>query len=351
MTVAVVAFAGLAIALDGRKAEPSQADLCEQSKAAIEEMAARDDAFPREAALRGIEQSCRQGLHVVTPGPSPEPVAQPGCQPGNEPVEPVSGRTVRPPRREGPFLAPTRGRLPATGKPVVAGVRLPQGSRCKDYWASDLPADDAIDLARRLAAAFPRTGLWPVLWSWPDEGPDAYYTPGNPARADDVDVARLLRRQARGYELTFERLARGADTLPPLDPFGELAEHTEDGDGPRVLMLVPVHRPADALTATGFTWSALIAPSEVTAVLRSWEDRFGAVLVELGPGSATVAVAAPPTAEEAGRLAVEQTVLAPEAGANLLDTPEQELTRALLAPGEPGRLMNSRSLWSFGWPD
>ncbi|MDA0182091.1 DUF4253 domain-containing protein [Solirubrobacter phytolaccae] len=324
LTVAVVAFAGLAIMLDRRDDELYPRD-CAALRAAVEQLP-RD--FPEEGRRRLSEEVCR-GWHRVPEVPTPSPVAQPGCAEPGEPVEPVTRRTVRPPTREGPFLARVRGTLPETGKPIVAGVQLPQGSKCEAYWATDLPAKDAIDLARRLAAKFPDTGLWPVLWNWADEGPDNYYTPGNPARADDIDVEADLRERAKAWQVRLDRLARGVALDAAFDPFGRLADHSDDGPSPRVLVLVPVHRPADALTVTGFTWSEIHPPSMITAVMRSWEDRYGAMLVEVGPGIATLAPAGRPRGAEARRLEAELSLVAPDEEASL--------------PSDP--------LWFFGWPD
>jgi hypothetical protein len=54
--------------------------------------------------------------------------------------------------------------------------------------------------------------------------------------------------------------------------------------------------------------------AEVSAVLRSWEDRFGAVLVGLSFGTMTLLVTRPPTSDdEALRVAAEVAALCPDA--------------------------------------
>lgn len=56
------------------------------------------------------------------------------------------------------------------------------------------------------------------------------------------------------------------------------------------------------------------AATEVSAVLRSWEDRCGAVLVGLGFATMTVLVTRPPaTAENAIHLAAEVAAFCPDA--------------------------------------
>jgi Domain of unknown function (DUF4253) len=101
--------------------------------------------------------------------------------------------------------------------------------------------------------------------------------------------------------------------LESTDPFAQLHEHRRSRGGslyPR-LMLVPSNRPADAITAVGFV-PAELDVGAVSAVLRSWEERFGAVAVELGPSEISLSVPAfPTTAEQALLIAAEQHALAP----------------------------------------
>ncbi len=55
---------------------------------------------------------------------------------------------------------------------------------------------------------------------------------------------------------------------------------------PAHVCLVAAGRPADVLTVTGWQASdAWDSPLLVSAVLRSWEDRFGARLLQLGPSA------------------------------------------------------------------
>ena len=63
-----------------------------------------------------------------------------------------------------------------------------------------------------------------------------------------------------------------------------------------LLGIVPARRPADVPAAAGWTgmcnsWDEV---AEVSAVLRSWEDRFGAVLVRMHLSVLELAVTAPP---------------------------------------------------------
>ena len=67
--------------------------------------------------------------------------------------------------------------------------------------------------------------------------------------------------------------------------------------GPTGLLLVPVARPADVPRALGWMGPANydFGGSDQSTVLRSWEDRFGAVLVGMGFDVMQLVVAAPPT--------------------------------------------------------
>ncbi len=73
---------------------------------------------------------------------------------------------------------------------------------------------------------------------------------------------------------------------------------------PARLGLVPASRPSDVLSLTGF--SGLVnrfrTPAECTAVLRSWEDRFGVVLSEVGFADVRMHVTRPPRTRRAAEL-------------------------------------------------
>ncbi|WP_051208522.1 DUF4253 domain-containing protein [Propionicicella superfundia] len=160
---------------------------------------------------------------------------------------------------------------------------------------------DLRALWRRLVAAFPQTGLWPILAQglegddvtrpWLDgELEGRHGTPG--------DVLEVLLRDAGGgpdgaapragmWPLT--RPAAAIANLPPVE-----VVHP----GPvRALMLVEAARPADVPWALGWlgACNAGLTGADLTAVLRSWEDRFGAVLVGLSFDAMLVKAAAVPS--------------------------------------------------------
>jgi len=96
----------------------------------------------------------------------------------------------------GPFtyLTARPGTLPPSGRPSVAGIRLPTGHRAAGgllLWSTDQPVRDPLELAQRLAAAFPHTGLWPLLWpAWDKPAPYMYGPDSGPL--PPISVTRLL---------------------------------------------------------------------------------------------------------------------------------------------------------------
>jgi len=119
-----------------------------------------------------------------------------------------------------------------------------------------------------------------------------------------------------------------------------------------VLMLVPANRPADALSVIGAEMTEVMSDEEMTAVLRSWEERFGAVVTSLSAGALGLVVNDPP--DEVGQslqLAAEHAAFAPE-DENLTGPTALSDLADRLREGEPGPgLTRSRHFWNFGWPD
>src|SRR5262245_14090707 len=119
-------------------------------------------------------------------------------------------------------------------------------------------------------------------------------------------------------------------------------------------MLVPCTRPADAVAATyqvcGSAYAGVENPGDVSSVLRSWEERFAAVLVAAEPGVITLAVGAPPqNSEQALHIAAEQFAVAPreDAGAPgaLIGAARELLT------GNAPYALSGRHIWALTWND
>jgi hypothetical protein len=166
-------------------------------------------------------------------------------------------------------------------------------------------------------------------------GADYDHRPWHSGELDPVPLARVDALDAAAG------LAEGwADSLVPmgenpyvehLRPYGAAfpglaprpargsaaAPVTMDALGPwmtRRLGLVPCHRPADAVALIG--WNGAInsrRAEQVSAVLRSWEVRFGVVLIELRFATLTLLVPHPPgDVSEALPIAAELAALCPD---------------------------------------
>lgn len=276
-------------------------------------------------------------------------------------------RTARPPAIPIPFFAKRSGSVPSARRPTIAGIRLPTGRRAPDslpsYWISDEPLEACGSLAAPIARAFAETGLWPLLWSW-DEDPAAYLDqPIEPDRIDAIDVEAVLRRgwdriAAHPAGLVepvgprFPGLAAGspADAGAARDPF----QVAGFADVSARLMVVSCNRPADCVALIGGL-AVEVDAAGISAVIRSWEERFGAVLVLAEPSLAILAVTAPPTTpEQALAVAAERFAFCPpetvEPG--ILERLASILVGRAALPGA-GRFPPtlSASVWPVAWYD
>ncbi len=174
---------------------------------------------------------------------------------------------------------------------------------------SHTPLDD-VALYRRLLLDAPAAGRCPVLL--PGPAPVAVAVGWNPAAAlaelEHRDAAAVLAgRYPPGCLHHPDCLAPFGASFPGLAPattgvalltraeIAETAVEEAEASTDSVLAVVPVARPADVPAAVG--WSGTGSDRDtvgVSAVLRSWEDRFGALLVRTGPATLELAVAAPP---------------------------------------------------------
>ncbi|GAA4088874.1 MULTISPECIES: DUF4253 domain-containing protein [Actinomadura] len=237
---------------------------------------------------------------------------------------------------------------PDPGYPQRQFVRRPA------FWVSDDPVSG--ELWARLRAEHPVSGLWPLLmdesaqpWAAGQVAPEpveeiANYAPD----AFMYEVWSDWVEQATEEDL--EDLAPfGAHcpgTAPPaslLDDPGAVADRNARSLASRGLSLglVAVDRGADALAAVG--WQGALNHNEWTAplaaVVRGWEDRFGARVVGLGFNTLELSVAAPPvTARHALHVAAEHWAFCPD----------------ILFQG-PGTLagyaeeIRGKTWWSFWW--
>jgi hypothetical protein len=273
----------------------------------------------------------------------------------------------------------TAADVPEDGELRVGSLLLPAGRRISAgqgsgepvAWATIEPVPDAGRVWAALSEAHAQSGLVPFLLSGIAGGTERpwdtqeFRDPDDVTKLDHLDPAALLRErwqqqtteyddydeEDEGYE--DEEFARSiAEEVAPFSrrQFPGLAQREDrqldagqldralSGLGPARVALVPAGRPADALPMLGWN-EALVTALPEAAVLRSWEDRFGARLLRVGFAEISVLAQRPPrTLESARHLAAEQWAFCNEcAGRGLHDVPS--ITASL---------MNS-PIWTFWW--
>ncbi|TQM85218.1 uncharacterized protein DUF4253 [Saccharothrix saharensis] len=253
------------------------------------------------------------------------------------------------------------------GRPVVAEE---DASGRPAFWLADAPAP--AGLWPRLRAAHAESGLWPLLLdSLDDDDPDyrpwgnGEVLPDEMSSPDEHDPAALLARwwadctsgdpddvlspaEREAVTAPFGRTWPGSapHARPAADPgpiADGLAEHLLAGHPSLRLGLVAADRGADALTVAGWTGPTNHTgdTAEISAVVRGWEDRFGARVVGLGFATLVLSVATPPTTREAAlAVAAEHFAFCPD---NVWQGPAPQTLSAYA-----DRLVNDHS-WTFWW--
>ncbi|MBB5084574.1 DUF4253 domain-containing protein [Nonomuraea endophytica] len=196
------------------------------------------------------------------------------------------------------------------------------------FWMSEEPVGGALWSAFRAEHA--RSGLWPVLL---DESTQAWAA----GQVVPDDAGQIEHFTAEGFmaEVWQEWVSQvPPEALSELEPFGALCPGLAP---PGVLVAEPgavadwyagelavrgmpmglaaVDRGADALAVMG--WQGALHHNEwmvpLAAVIRSWEDRFGARVVSLGFNTLELSVAAPPgDVEHALHVAAEHWTFCPD---------------------------------------
>lgn len=175
-----------------------------------------------------------------------------------------------------------------------------------DVVAAYVTEGDLAAIWMDLATTFPQHGLWPVV-AHNLAGAETMIRPWASSElmapsevSDPIDV---LWNGSPGWG---DVAADAAEELPEWmrPPARELAAATTSGTTHRIraphageaLVVVPTTRPADAVARLG--WDGAVNPGlsggDISAVLRTWEDRYGAVLTEVGFDTLELEVAAPP---------------------------------------------------------
>jgi hypothetical protein len=205
--------------------------------------------------------------------------------------------------------------------PVLITGLADHGTRPWDEGEFDDPADIA-QLDRMDAAVVLGTG-WDGL--------------PLPAEDEDKDDDPQLAARRAPFGRKFPGLAPGQDN--PLTA-AELRDALTALPASR-LALVPADRPADVLPLIG--WNGVTnrwgEATPAAAVLRSWEARFGARLLEVGFASIKVLAERPPGDPDAARrVAAEHLAFCDECGGDGLVSIADISARLLASP-----------VWSFWW--
>jgi hypothetical protein len=269
-----------------------------------------------------------------------------------------------------------RSRLPDDGELRLGAMTVPVGRRIiAGYgsgnpvaWATVQAVPDPGRMWAALSGIHSQTGLVPFLLSgldgetkrpW-DNG--EFEDPVDTSTLDHLDADTVLRSNwGSSAEQEWEEGEEGeeeqAEFAALIAPFSQefpglapaedhpLAGHQRDqalSSLPAARIgLVAAARPADVLPQLGWTGvtNRYQTPLPVAAVLRSWEDRFGARLLEVGFDSIRLLVDRPPrTTETAQRIAAEHWAFCDEcAGQGLHDIPR--ITASLV----------NSPFWDFWW--
>lgn len=218
------------------------------------------------------------------------------------------------------------GAMPDDGPVRLGSIELPPGRRIFGWnddaprlWATLEPVPDAGRVWRELAGLSGATGLVPIVLAFLDGGHEGrpwddgeLDEPSDLAQAGSVAAATVLAENWSG-SLPEDEEEFDEDAAGEVAPFGlrfpglapGQSHSLTDGEvaqalnlvGSARIGLVPASRPADVLALIGHdTVNRDRDPRPLAAVLRSWEDRFGATLMEVGFAHIRLLAQRPPRA-------------------------------------------------------
>ena len=245
----------------------------------------------------------------------------------------------------------------------VADVDLPDGrlmsARAKGgfrgtaplLWVSSSPIGNVVERWKSLARAFPETGLWPLVvvpTHGIDRMPEVMMDVPRSVAADPLELLSQWWDKDYGDEedefgeetlSPFGRRFPGAAPRSPGDRPASIEPYVSDLEGH--LGIVAVSRPSATLETIGWMGPANydMNPTEQSAILETWEDRFDAYLVAIGFDTITLAVGRPPVdLQSATPIAAEHLAFCPD---NIFQGAESIGAYAPLLVG------NHR--WDFWW--
>jgi hypothetical protein len=223
-----------------------------------------------------------------------------------------------------PIASSVDAELPGEGPLTIGSVELPTGEVVADViWVTSDFVSDPVQTWVDLVAEYPESGLWPVIIDGLPTELDFVGSAADMRGLDDAENASSTASAA------LERSAREWQTdLTPYNEFPGLADPEYDCDADLISLIdrsepfpgytdsvligvVPVRRPSQIVASTGWhgAVNSTLSEVEVSAVLRSWEERYGGALVGLGFADLTVAFTRPPTDTEVrSQLAAEVAI-------------------------------------------
>lgn len=242
------------------------------------------------------------------------------------------------------FIAHTPGEIPSSDARVIAGIVVPQGKRVVGQdgkpiaWCSRrvLDPETISTLQRQFAEIFASTGLWPISASGFNEDGVIEEFVGYDARdlagIDIIDGSYGKAEEESGrlgwhhaapcipgeysHEGDEECDVRYLGLAEKVDGHDLAAD--EIGFGRHsygALLLVPVRTPADVPKVLG--WMGPVnyrfEGEAISAVLRSWAERFGATLTTIGFARCTLQVPRlPDDPEQLRRITAEHFSVCPD---------------------------------------
>jgi hypothetical protein len=255
--------------------------------------------------------------------------------------------------------------LPAEGELRLGQVVLPAGKLVHAGEGEREPVPDAGRVWKALSDARPQTGLVPFLRGHLRNEPgrpwDTEEFWDDPVGAGEVDLTHA----GQQLEELWDIKTHEGGGIPREDPYidSELAPFSRqfpglapavdggltggqvtgilDSLGQRRLGLAPAPRPADVLPLIAWQAGNSYFPdaAPVAAVLRSWEDRFGASLLAVGFAELSVLAMRPPrTIGHAERIAAEHWAFCDECGGTGLTDIRKIAGQLLKSP-----------IWTFWW--
>jgi predicted DNA-binding WGR domain protein len=262
---------------------------------------------------------------------------------GGEPKV-ASGTGFLRPHTFPPYEVPT---LPGDGPVTIGGVQIPTGRSLRAdpkfarpglatisgpvLWATDAPMAGAGRTLYELRQGSALVNLVPILLSGLSDDPkrpwnSGEFSPTDPRSIDFFDAAAELGKawqanfsdeedqvvaSAQPFGIEFPGLASPPAITNQISDDGDLLDKMNS----RRVALVAAMRPADAITAIGWMGAVNVHddPALMSAVLRSWEIRWHARVVEIGFDTLTLTVGNPPLDERTSlALAAEHMAFCPD---------------------------------------